>query len=76
MAIRMVWHIQACPTCEPRGSSGIYLCIGFLIGIISGIAGIGGGILLVPVLVILLGYPMHTAVGTSSACLIFSSQGQ
>jgi uncharacterized protein len=29
----------------------------------------------VPVLVILLGHPMHTAVGTSSACLIFSSGG-
>jgi hypothetical protein len=29
----------------------------------------------VPVLVIFLGYTMHTAVGTSSACLIFSSAG-
>jgi len=25
--------------------------------------------------VIFIGYPMHTAVGTSSACLIFSSSG-
>lgn len=75
MAARMVWHIRSCPVCEPRGSTGIYILIGFLIGIVSGLAGIGGGILLVPVLVILLGYPMHTAVGTSSACLIFSSAG-
>lgn len=75
MAIRMVWHIRSCPVCEPRGSTAIYLVIGFLIGIISGLAGIGGGILLVPVLVMLLGYDMHTAVGTSSACLIFSSAG-
>ncbi len=75
MAIRMVWHIRACPVCEPLGSTGIYIVIGFFIGIISGIAGIGGGILLVPVLVILLGYSMHSAVGTSSACLIFSSAG-
>jgi uncharacterized membrane protein YfcA len=74
-AVRMIWHIQACSTCKPRGSTGIYLLIGFLIGIVSGLAGIGGGVLLVPVLVILLGYPMHTAVGTSSACLIFSSTG-
>jgi uncharacterized membrane protein YfcA len=71
----MVWHIRACPACEPRGSTSIYLLIGFLIGIVSGLAGIGGGVLLVPVLVMLLGYPMHTAVGTSSACLIFSSTG-
>jgi uncharacterized membrane protein YfcA len=75
MAVRMVWHIRACPACEPRGSIGVYIVIGFLIGIVSGLAGIGGGVLLVPVLVILLGYPMHTAVGTSSACLIFSSAG-
>lgn len=75
MAVRMVWHIRSCPACEPRGSIGIYLCIGFLIGGVSGLAGIGGGVLLVPVLVILLGYPMHTAIGTSSACLIFSSAG-
>jgi uncharacterized membrane protein YfcA len=75
MAIRVVWHIQSCPVCEPRGSIGIYLFIGFLVGIVSGLAGIGGGILLVPVLMILLGYPIHTAVGTSSAGLIFSSAG-
>ncbi len=75
MAIRMVWHIHSCPVCEPRGSTGIYLLLGFLIGIVSGLAGIGGGILLVPILVILFGYSMHTAVGTSSACLIFSSAG-
>jgi uncharacterized protein len=75
MAFRMVWHIHSCPVCEPHGSTVVYLMIGFLIGIVSGLAGIGGGVLLVPVLVILLGYPVHTAVGTSSACLIFSSAG-
>jgi len=75
MAIRMVWHIHACPVCEPRGSTAIYLFIGLFIGAVSGLAGIGGGVLLVPVLVIALGYPMHKAVGTSSACLIFSSAG-
>jgi hypothetical protein len=75
MAIRMVWHIHSCPVCEPHGSRGVYILLGFLIGIVSGLAGIGGGVLLVPVLVILLAYPMHTAVGTSSACLIFSSAG-
>ncbi len=74
-AIRLVWHIRTCTACEPRGSTMIYLLVGFLVGIVSGLAGIGGGILLVPALVILLGYPMHTAVGTSSACLIFSSTG-
>jgi hypothetical protein len=75
IAIRMVWHLQSCTVCEPHGSIGVHILIGFFIGIVSGLAGIGGGVLLVPVLVILLGYPMHSAIGTSSACLIFSSTG-
>jgi hypothetical protein len=75
MAVRMIWHLRECPACEPRGSAGLYLCIGFFIGILSGLTGLGGGALLVPILVILLGYPIHRAVGTSSACLIFSSAG-
>lgn len=75
MAVRMVWHIRNCTVCEPHGTAGQYLLIGFFIGILSGLTGLGGGALLVPILVILLGYPIHRAVGTSSACLIFSSAG-
>lgn len=75
MAIRMVWHLQECGGCEIRGSTVQYLMLGFFIGIVSGLTGLGGGALLVPVLVLLLGYPIHRAVGTSSACLIFSSAG-
>ena len=82
LAIRMVWNLRECPgdeawgsTGEPRGSAGIHLLLGFCIGIVSGLAGVGGGAVLVPILVILLGYPIHRAIGTSSACLIFSSAG-
>ena len=75
MAVRMVWHLRECPVCEPHGSAAQFLVIGFFIGILSGLTGLGGGALLVPVLVILLGYPIHRAVGTSSACLILSSTG-
>jgi uncharacterized protein len=75
MAVRMVWHLRESPAREPRGSAVHYGVIGFFIGIVSGLTGLGGGALLVPVLVLLLGYPIHRAVGTSSACLIFSSAG-
>jgi len=75
MAARMAWHLRSCEACEPRGSARQYLLVGLLIGTVSGLAGIGGGVLLVPLLVMLFGYPMHQAVGTSSACLIFSSAG-
>jgi uncharacterized protein len=75
MAVRMIWNLRECPVCNPRGSTVWFLVIGLFIGILSGLTGLGGGALLVPVLVILLGYPIHRAVGTSSACLIFSSAG-
>jgi uncharacterized membrane protein YfcA len=75
MAVRMVWHIRECSECEMRGSVIRFLVTGFFIGILSGLTGLGGGALLVPVLVFLFGYPIHRAVGTSSACLIFSSCG-
>jgi uncharacterized membrane protein YfcA len=75
MALRMVWHIRECAECDMRGTTIQFVVTGFFIGILSGLTGLGGGALLVPVLVFLFGYPIHRAVGTSSACLIFSSCG-
>lgn len=75
MAVRMIWQIQGSEEREPAGTRGQYILIGFVIGTLSGLTGLGGGALLVPILVLILGYPIHRAVGTSSACLIFSSGG-
>ncbi len=75
IAVRMMTNLKESPACGIRGSILLYLFIGFFIGIVSGLTGLGGGTLLVPVLVLLLGYPILRAVGTSSACLIFSSAG-
>ncbi len=75
MAVRMFWNVKECLVCPPRQSIPILLAIGFCIGNITSLAGVGGGVVLVPVLVLLLHYPVHSAVGTSSACLIFSSAG-
>jgi hypothetical protein len=50
------------------------LC-GFPIGMITGLTGIGGGILAVPLLALAFGFPMHLAVGTSTAMIIFTSLG-
>src|SRR5512136_2643067 len=75
IAVRMITNLKESPACGIRGSIVLYIFIGFFIGVVSGLTGLGGGTLLVPVLVLLLGYPIHRAVGTSSACLIFSSCG-
>ncbi len=48
---------------------------GFPIGMISGLTGLGGGVLIVAVLVLGLNFSIHTAVGTSVAAIILSSLG-
>ena len=48
---------------------------GFPIGIVVGLSGLGGGVLIVPVLVLIFKFPMHLAIGTSLASIIFTSLG-
>ena len=50
-----------------------YLGAGTLVGIISGLFGIGGGILMVPLIVFAWGRDMQMAVGTSLAVMIPSA---
>lgn len=45
--------------------------IGILAGVLSGIFGIGGGVVLVPALIFGMGYSQHTASGTSLVALLF-----
>jgi uncharacterized membrane protein YfcA len=60
---------------EPRENLALVAACGFPIGIVSGLTGIGGGVLIVAVLVLALNYPVHTAVGTSVAAIILGSLG-
>lgn len=48
----------------------ITLLIGFVVGVFSGIVGLGGGILFIPALVWLLGMSQHKAQGTSLGALL------
>ena len=45
------------------------------LGILTGIIGIGGGIIMIPVMVLALRFKMHNAVGTSTAMMIFTAIG-
>jgi len=51
----------------------IILAIGFLIGILAGLIGVGGGFIMVPSLVYLVGVPSFMAVGTDLFQIIFSA---
>ncbi len=46
---------------------------GVIIGILTGLLGVGGGFLIVPALTILVGLPMQTAVGTSLVIIAANS---
>ena len=43
----------------------ILIVIGLLAGILSGLVGVGGGILMIPLLIMLLGFTQHQAQGTA-----------
>jgi hypothetical protein len=47
------------------------IVIGFLGGMLSGMFGIGGGVIMVPLMVFLLSFTQHQAQGTSLAVLSF-----
>ena len=48
----------------------IILALGLLVGVLVGLLGIGGGVVLVPAMVYLLGYDQHLAQGTSLFILL------
>jgi len=48
----------------------ILLCIGLAAGILSGMVGVGGGIIIVPALVYFISMSQHEAQGTSLAVLL------
>ena len=62
--------MQSLPS--PRGASVTWmmLLVGLVVGMVSGVVGIGGGILFVPALVWLLGMDQHRAQGTSLGALL------
>ena len=48
----------------------IVILIGIAAGMLSGLVGIGGGLVIVPALVYFLGFSQHTAQGTSLALIL------
>lgn len=70
--------------CGERGECGAglvarsdisYLLLGLPLGFLCGLIGIGGGVIMVTVLSMVMGFGMHRAVGTSTAAIILTSSG-
>lgn len=50
--------------------SAVFIAIGLVAGVMAGLFGIGGGLLIVPALVVVARMPMHLATGTSLGALL------
>ena len=47
-----------------------YVFLGLVAGIFSGLIGIGGGLIIIPVLVLMFGFSQHQAQGTTLALMV------
>ena len=57
--------------CAPRS-----IPAGFVVGLLTGLFGVGGGFLIIPALVLMLGVEMPIAVGTSLLIIAANSGGR
>ncbi|NLX48817.1 MAG: sulfite exporter TauE/SafE family protein [Methanospirillum sp.] len=80
--VLVVTAIQLLKQRTPRveGDVGIlsstgYFAMGIPIGLLSGLLGIGGGVVLVPILTIVLRHPIRVAVGTSMPIILCAAAG-
>lgn len=58
-----------------RQNRWLWFALALPIGVITGILGIGGGIMVVPILVLVLRFRMRAAIGTSLGMMLFTSVG-
>ncbi len=73
--IRMLTAGQSQIEKEPVDNPWVWIGWAIPLGLISGMFGIGGAIVMIPVMVLALKFKMHDAVATSLAVMIFTSIG-
>jgi len=74
-AIRMLTSKPPQVKPQPETSALKLVAWALPIGVLTGLIGIGGGVLMVPIMVLALGFSMHQAVGTSTAMMLFTATG-
>lgn len=72
---RMFWAgaVESGSNLDMFSSLAIGVGIGLVAGVASGVAGIGGGVIMVPAMVFLLGMAQHIAEGTSLMAILFTA---
>ena len=74
-AIRMLTAKMPKAEDKPKDNPWLWAAWATLVGFVSGLIAIGGGILMIPILVVALRFKIHNAVATSLAMMIFTSIG-
>ena len=67
LSIRMLPSPRTADPPRFRPSVALYATVGAASGLMAGLLGVGGGVILVPVLTVILRFPLKTALGTSLA---------
>ncbi len=60
---------------EAKDNPWLWIAWAIPIGMVTGLTGLGGGVVAVPVMVLALKFKMHSAIATSLAMIIFTSAG-
>jgi len=70
-------HLQPGKESDERPEKSIvqYMIWGLAVGVLSGLTGIGGGLMLVPIMIAALGFSIYQAIGTSSVAISFNALG-
>jgi len=68
-----IFHPRLPPVRTGEVSQWPLIAVGFAGGVFSAFFGVGGGVIAVPLMVIVLSFPIHLAVGNSSALIVVSS---
>ena len=75
IGIRMLMSNPRSADEEPPSRPWLWAVWAVPISFLAGLIGVGGGVFLVPVMMLLLGFPIHLAVGTSAAAIAMTSIG-
>lgn len=74
-SVRMLFATRERENAEPVNNPWLWAVWAVPVGLLSGLLGVGGGVLMVPVMVIALKFKIHQAIANSLAVMIITSIG-